>query len=226
MDAPEFVLVPGGEFVMGKAGSRRDEEPAHSVVLDAFRAAVSPVTNAQYADYVLAAGAAQPPFLAEAAFAPGDQPVVGISWYDASDYCEWLTEKSGRSCRLPTEAEREYAALGGLRGGDWPWPDQHPLRAMIDALERPHVPQAGCGNGYGLLCMADNVHEWCLDWYSPQYYVQSPRHAPRGPANGTRRVSRGGSWRHKEKVTRVNARSSLPPGFRYSDFGFRVYADR
>jgi len=73
--------------------------------------------------------------------------------------------------------------------------------------------------------MAENVHEWCSDWYSPTYYAESPSDNPRGPAAGVRRASRGGAWRHREKTTRINARSSLVPEFRYSDFGFRVCAD-
>ena len=73
--------------------------------------------------------------------------------------------------------------------------------------------------------MADNVHEWCSDWYARDYYVDSPRMDPRGPADGTRRASRGGSWRHRIKFTRVSARSSLSPNYRYNDYGFRVYAD-
>jgi formylglycine-generating enzyme required for sulfatase activity len=82
-----------------------------------------------------------------------------------------------------------------------------------------------CGNGYGLLCMADNVHEWCSDWYGPRYYEESPTESPAGPECGTRRASRGGAWRHREKVTRVSARSSIPPEYAYSDYGFRVYSD-
>jgi formylglycine-generating enzyme required for sulfatase activity len=75
--------------------------------------------------------------------------------------------------------------------------------------------------------MSENVHEWCSDWYDERYYLNSPLRNPQGPAMGTRRSSRGGSWRHQIKITRVGARSSIPPEFKYSDYGFRcVLASR
>ena len=73
--------------------------------------------------------------------------------------------------------------------------------------------------------MAENVHEWCSDWYAADWYAGSPAHQPSGPESGRRRASRGGSWRHRDVTTRINARSSLDPSFHYSDFGFRVYRD-
>jgi formylglycine-generating enzyme required for sulfatase activity len=70
--------------------------------------------------------------------------------------------------------------------------------------------------------MADNVHEWCSDWYGRDYYRLSPQNDPQGPESGARRASRGGSWRHKVKVTRSAARSAIAPAFCYADYGFRV----
>jgi formylglycine-generating enzyme required for sulfatase activity len=222
---PALAPVPGGRFVMGKDGSRADEAPAHEVVVGPLFAGVTPVTNAQYAAFIRATGAPLPPLARNERFAEPGQPAVGVSWFEAVAYCEWLSAETGHCWRLPTEAEREFASLGGLDGGDWPWPAGcHPLASTIEAFDRPHEPLAACANGYGLRCMADNVHEWCGDWYDSRYYAVSPLEAPAGPATGTRRASRGGSWRHREKVTRVNARSSLDPAFRYSDFGFRVFA--
>ena len=80
----------------------------------------------------------------------------------------------------------------------------------------------GTPNPYGIYDLCENVHEWCADWYQADYYAQSPRHNPAGPAAGERRASRGGSWRHHVKVSRVAARSSIPPTFQYADYGFRV----
>jgi iron(II)-dependent oxidoreductase len=226
LELPRMVRIEGGAFTMGKADSRKDEAPPHRVLLRSFQAAASPVTNSEYARYVAATGSPPPPFMCEERFAAPGQPVVGISWFEAMAYCEWLRAQTGIPFRLPTEAEREYAALGGRDGGDWPWPGEaHPIAAEIDAMPGPHAPREECANGYGLRCMAENVHEWCSDWYSAGYYEVSPVESPSGPAEGKRKVSRGGSWRHREKVTRINARSSLDPAFHYSDFGFRVYAD-
>jgi formylglycine-generating enzyme required for sulfatase activity len=221
-----MLLVPGGTFVMGKADSRADEAPPHAVSVRAVLAAETPVTNRQYAAFRAAASAAEPPFLAEQRFAEPEAPVVGINWFEAVAYCEWLSTTTGRRFRLPTEAEREFAALGGLASSDWPWPGERAgFVAWVNSLEGPHVPSDACANGYGLRCMAENVHEWCLDWYDAAYYASSPADNPGGPETGKRKASRGGSWRHREKTTRINARSSLVPEFRYSDFGFRVYAD-
>ena len=170
-----------------------------------------------------------PPFWSQHGFRIPEAPVVGVSWHEAVAYCDWLSEFVGARCRLPTEAEREYAARGGLAGADWPealdsWPDQA-IRGAVASAEHPHVPFDACRNRFGLYCMADNVHEWCSDWYARDYYVDSPLVDPRGPADGMRRASRGGSWRHRIKFTRVSARSSLSPNYRYNDYGFRVYAD-
>jgi len=225
-DRPEFVNIPGGTFLMGKDESRKDEGPAHPVTVGSFGAAISPVTNSQYAAFVQAAGSAPPPFLGEERFAGAGQPVVGINWFEAVAYCEWLGSSNSVRYRLPTEAEREFSALGGLAGGDWPWEGENAaFVAWISALNDPHSPTVECANDYGLRCMAENVHEWCSDWYASGYYAISPGGDPSGPESGKRRASRGGSWRHREKLTRVNARSSLAPSFRYSDFGFRVYRD-
>ena len=79
-------------------------------------------------------------------------------------------------------------------------------------------------NPYGLYNLGDNVHEWCADWYDAAYYSVSPERNPQGPPSGSRRSSRGGSWRHHIKVTRTAARSSIPPEFKYADYGFRVAA--
>jgi len=224
-----MLPVPGGEYLMGNDGGRSDEQPAHSVTVGPFLAATSPVSNQEYLAFVDATGHRQPPFLEDQRFSDPEQPVVGISWHDATAYCAWLTSVAGLRFRLPTEAEREFASRGGLPTVDWPWEDAdvegHPDYERIANLDRPHVAVEACANGYGLRCMAENVHEWCSDWYDARYYTVSTADNPTGPATGRRKVSRGGSWRHSVKFTRLTARASLVPDYRYNDFGFRVYAD-
>lgn len=231
MRPAEIDLIPlaGGRFSMGSDCERRDERPAHIVSVPPFRAARAPVTNAQYALFVAATDAAPPPFWTAPAFCAPTLPVVGVSWHDAQAFCEWWSAQRGPRVRLPTEAEREYAARGGLDAARWPqaddrWPNAE-IRRFVAAADAPHTPDSACANGFGLLCMADNVHEWCSDWYDRAWYERSPSDSPLGPPSGARRASRGGSWRHKIKFTRVSARSSLDPNYRYNDYGFRVYAD-
>lgn len=214
---------------MGSARGRRDEQPTRIVTLSAFRAARTPVSNTDFDEFVRATGRRVSQFRDDARFSAGAQPAVGVSWHDAVDYCEWLTVECAVRRRLPTEAEREFASLGGLSGTDWPWgsepPEERASLATIAELDQPHEPTAACANGFGLLCMAENVHEWCGDWYERDAYQISHDESPGGPASGRRKVSRGGSWRHSVKFTRLSARASLAPSFGYNDFGFRVYAD-
>lgn len=231
--ATPFVELPGGRFTMGSHG-RRDEEPLRLVRVRAFAVALTPVTNAEYVHFLHASGHEPPGFWDDPRFAAPDCPVVGVSWFDAADYCAWLAALIGRACRLPTEAEREYAARGGVEGVAYPWGDE-PWTEGVHAPgaaggDRPHPVGSTPPNGYGLYHMGDNVHEWCSDWYAPAGYAAEAAGGdavedPRGPESGERRASRGGSWRHRIKVARIAARSSLAPDRRYNDYGMRVYAE-
>jgi len=220
---PATVEVPAGSFVMGSSAGRPDEAPPHPVMVSAFRLGRTPVTNAQYAPFLEAGRSSAPRWWGNAAFGAPDQPVVGVTWLEACAYARWLTETAGGSWRLPTEAEWERAARGGLAGAATAWgPALPPGEVPSGPLAGPWAVGRGTANGYGLLDPGTVVHEWCLDWYDANYYASSPSLAPRGPEKGERRSSRGGSWRHHVRWSPPSARSSLPPTLRYADYGFRV----
>jgi len=201
---------------MGQENGRDEERPVHRVVVAPFRLCRFQVTNAEFAQFRK--------FLFDCAALP----VTSVSWFDAVEYCRWLSKRTGMALRLPTEAEWEFAARGGLAGKLYPWGDE-PVESRADYASRwcngPEPVATSEPNGYGLFDMCENVHEWCSDWYDPRYYETSPVENPRGPEAGTRRASRGGAWRHHIKIARCAARSSIPPEFRYADYGFRVAAE-
>lgn len=227
---PALLAIPGGEFLMGDDEGRLDERPAHLVRLRLFQLARFPVTNEEYARYLAETGRLEPRFWRDQRFNQAWQPVVGVSWFDAVAYCAWLTPLIGREHRLPTEAEHEWAALGGLPRARYPWGDTEPELVGLWARgaagqDRPLPVSDAAPNGFGLCHMQDNIHEWCSDWYGRDYYAAAPVNDPRGPESGDRRASRGGAWRHELKFSRIASRSSLPPHLRYNDYGFRIAAE-
>jgi formylglycine-generating enzyme len=224
---PVMRRIPAGWFQMGCDAGRDDEKPAHRVWVDAFELAAFQTTNAEYAQFLQDTRHPPPPLWDDPSFANPAQPVVAVSWFDAVAYCDWLSRSFGEQYRLPTEAEWERAARGGAEGEDFPWGNCAP-EELPDYANRwksgPEPVGLYAPNAYGLFNLGDNVHEWCADWYDAAYYVVSPDRNPRGPVTSSRRASRGGSWRHHIKVTRTAARSSIPPEFKYADYGFRVAA--
>ena len=215
--------------MMGSESGQDNERPVHRVWIDEFLLAECQVTNADFERFVRSTRRSTPPFWSNAAHNQPEQPVVGVSWYDAADYCVWLSAATGRKFRLPTEAEWERAARGGREGLLYPWGDGPPQMRLGYAESWKNGPEPvrhGGANGYGLFNMCDNVHEWCADWYSADYYAVSAERNPRGAETGERRASRGGSWRHHIKISRCAARSSIPPGFQYADYGFRVACEK
>jgi sulfatase modifying factor 1 len=225
--AIEPVLTPilEGWFVMGSDSGQDCERPVHRVWVDAFLLATTQVTNAEYERYLRATASHPPPFWSDPNFNHPQQPVASVSWFEADEYCRWLASQTGRPYRLPTEAEWERAARGGAEQKQFPWGDELP-QSLPDYEKRwltgPEPVARYAPNAFGLFDICDNVHEWCSDWYDPNYYAVSPERNPRGPEQGQRKASRGGSWRHHIKVARCSARSSIPPEFQYADYGFRV----
>jgi len=222
---PRMVFIPEGWFAMGCEAGRDDEKPVHRVWVDAFQLAACQVTRAEYARFLASTGRPAPVFWDDANFQDPRQPAVGPSWFDAEAFCQWLSQLTGRAYRLPSEAEWERAALGGAEGALYSWGDLPP-ETLPDYAARwktgPEPVDSYAPNAYGLFHMGDNVHEWCADWYEARFYERSPERNPRGPDCGSRRASRGGSWRHHIKASRCAARSSIPPEFHYADYGFRV----
>lgn len=218
---------------MGSDCGQDCERPIHRVSIDEFLLAATQVTNSEYERFLRATSTQPPPFWQDTNFNRPQQPVVGVSWQEAIQYCAWLTAQSGHTLRLPTEAEWECAARGGLEQKQFPWGDEPPHSLPNYAtrwLTGPEPVAQYAPNAFGLYDIGDNVHEWCSDWYDPNYYASSPDRNPQGPEQSpmspARKSSRGGSWRHHIKVARCSARSSIPPEFQYADYGFRVASSR
>jgi formylglycine-generating enzyme required for sulfatase activity len=220
-----MVTIPAGWFWMGSESGPENERPVRRIWVDTLELAAFQVTNAQYRVFLEATGHEPPPTWEQPSFNHPEQPAVSVSWFDAAAYCAWLSELTQESYRLPTEAQWERASRGGVEGKSYPWGDDAPEslphydKSWKNGPERVggHAP-----NAYGLYDICENVHEWCADWYDADYYAVAPERSPCGPVAGTRRASRGGSWRHHVKISRCSARSSIPPSFKYADYGFRV----
>jgi formylglycine-generating enzyme len=226
--SPLRVPIAAGWFSMGSDAGQSVEGPVHRVWVDSFEMAPTQVTVREYARFLEATKRMPPPFWDDPNFSHPEQPAVAVSWFDATAYCAWLSEMTGSQYRLPTEAEWERAARGGAEGMLFPWGNDPPeSRPDYDNRWKTGPERVGQSppNAYGLFEMCENVHEWCSDWFAAEYYAVSPDRNPQGPEEGARKASRGGSWRHQIKISRCSARSSIPPEFKYADYGFRVVCE-
>ena len=226
VDGMNMMYIPAGEFLMGSDDRDENEKPMHAVYLSAYWIDQTEVTNAQYA-LCVQAGACQPPLSSSSTtrsqyFGNPDfagYPVIFVDWGQATAYCAW----AGR--RLPTEAEWEKASRG-TEGAICPWgntspaPDRLNFNGALGDTTRVGSYPAGA-SPYGALDMAGNVWEWVSDWYSSGTYQSGVYENPTGPADGTRRVLRGGSWYYDLNKIRSAFRFSASDNTVLSDVGFR-----
>ena len=239
IDNKTMLLVPAGEFFMGSVDNDpfadEDEWPQHAVYIDAFWVDKTEVTNSEF-QYCVEAGKCDPHLHVGNTFAGADQPVVGVDWFQAATYCEWV------GGRLPTEAEWEKAARG-TDGRTYPWGNKFDGSRLnycdanciqdwrdnrFDDGYKYTSPVGSYPTGaspYGLLDMSGNVWEWTADWYDKDYYVTSTYQNPTGPSSGQQRVIRGGSWHYAGRNLRVVNRHKDSPAFRYDKIGFRCVVD-
>lgn len=220
----ELIAVPGGSFLMGCETGRDEEQPVHRVCVDEFLLGVFPVRNRDYRAFLEASGHPAPPLWSDANFSHPDQPVAAVSWFEAVEYCDWLSGVTGKSYRLPTEAEWERAARGA-EGRKYPWGEEEPDPSRAN-YEKTGVgaptpvglfPRGATPNG---ICdMAGNVWEWVADWYGK--YPKEKQQNPKGPSSGEMRVLRGGAWSNVSRFLRGADRLRGGPGGRSVSIGFR-----
>ena len=248
-DSPDnMVLVKGGTFQMGSADGDDDEKPVHSMTLSDYYISRHEVTFADYDAFCNATGKTLPD---DEGWGRNQHPVINVSWYDAVEYCNWLSEQhnlqpvytiSGNKVtanwnadgyRLPTEAEWDYAARS--RGGKDKWAgtsSESNLASYANYYETGDKDKDGyentapvgsfSANALGLHDMSGNVWEWCWDWYDSNYYGQSTKQNPIGPDTGFYRVLRGGSCNGVPSNLRCTNRYGRYPGRRSNNFGFRL----
>jgi sulfatase modifying factor 1 len=252
---PNLARIPAGDFLMGAADAEDDERPVHRVHVSEFFIGRFPVTNDDYARFVRATGHPAPairglPLIAaggrDAVFkelgAPyvwqqnepptghSSHPVVLVQYEDATAYCRWLSEALGRTVRLPTEAEWEKAARGGVEGRRYPWGDDIDPSRCNYLADRSVKMQRGTRptgtyppNAYGLYDIIGNVWEWVSDWYGSDYYGSGDVRDPAGPGSGGMRIVRGGSWVNDDvMMLRCAYRHKVPPDTYAHSVGFRI----
>jgi formylglycine-generating enzyme required for sulfatase activity len=234
----EMVVIKGGTFSRGSSDGNRDEMPCHKVTIDSFAIDIHPVTNEQFVRFMEAMGGVKDSnhndiirlkdsrinsskgrFSIESGYIR--HPVVGVTWYGAVAYARWIGK------RLPTEAEWEIAARGGIENALYPTGDDIEKSQANFFSSDTTVVKSYPPNGYGLYDIPGNVYEWCQDWYGYNYYetsVQEPLN-PAGPLQGVYRVLRGGCWKSLKEDLRVSRRHRNNPGTVNSTYGFRCAAN-
>ncbi len=225
----KMVIVPGGEYTIGlDSESNADYSPAHSVVVDSFYIDIHEVTNSQYYEFCMATDRKLPEFWGVAKYRSSleypDCPVIGVSKNDAAAYAEYI------GCRLPTEAEWEVAARGGLIGKKFSNGDDFGKcidldSVFVDGERHPYDVMLGTPNGYGLYGMSCNAREWVSDNYARDYYKISPVVNPTGPEKERLTVVRGGGWKSGTGCKKVFIRNALRGTWVDIAVGFRCVKD-
>jgi formylglycine-generating enzyme required for sulfatase activity len=222
----EMITIPAGSFLRGTASGGFDEQPQRMITLNAFAIDRYEVTNFQYQQFIAATGHRKSGPPSRYAKSIGkmrgiNQPVVYVSWDDATEYCRW------KGKRLPTEAEWEKA-MRGMDGRLWPWGNQErPNGANWARVNDGYEVSARVGSfpsdksPYGIMDGAGNVMEWVDDWYAETYYKDSPEQNPPSPEYGTYRVLRGGGYTTTGADIRITSRTKMVPDFRDETIGFR-----
>ncbi len=234
----EMVEIPGGSFLMGSPESeaeRGSDEGPHQVTVSPFYMGKFEVTQAQWRAVANLPKMSRDLNPDPSQFKGDNRPVEQVSWEEAVEFCERLSKKSGKRYRLPTEAEWEYACRAGTKTpfafGETITPEivnydgNYPYGKAQKGAYRERtvdVGSLGVANGFGLYDMHGNVWEWCMDWYSENYYSQSPGVDPTGPASGSARVVRGGGWYGVAQDLRSAVRYGRTPDDRVYSLGFRL----
>jgi iron(II)-dependent oxidoreductase len=218
----EMVMIPAGEFNMGKnTETPSDWQPEHTVKVSSFYIDKYEVTNRQYYNFCTATKNPLPQFWGLKEFKSGldfpDYPVVGVSFFDAEKYASWVGK------RLPTEAEWEYAARGGLKNKNYPDGDQTDSTKVNYGRKYKGILPVGSfkPNSYGLFDITGNVWEWISDYYGSDYYSSSSAENPKGPDRGRFKVIRGGSWHSGAMCVQTFYRNGLSPSWVDFAVGFR-----
>ena len=217
----EMVYVEGGTFRMGATEEQGedacdDENPVHRVTLSSYLIGKHEVTQALWEEVM----GCNPSKNKQG----GDYPVENVSWFDCQEFIGKLNARTGMRFRLPTEAEWEYAARGGVRSKGYKYAGSNKLNEVgwyrSNSGNHTHPVGEKKPNELGLYDMSGNVWEWCQDWYGD--YTDEAQTNPTGPQSGGVRVLRGGSSWLNARFCRVSYRCSGDPGNRYGSIGLRL----